>query len=186
MFDSWSEKSRDMDGYGGFYMTPSPSPSPEPQEPPLRQRLIGTWRLDSYISYPTPNSPVKRPTYPMTKNVTGLIMYTPDGYMSAHMLMPGQAPFSRGAADEAQWAEAGKRCFTYAGPYYITNEGKGREEVLRHTFQVCNLPGWVGDIQVRTWKFEEDGELLVLGSEEPTEIKASLDCQKSLCKLQKC
>ncbi|KAK4954114.1 hypothetical protein LTR66_004914, partial [Elasticomyces elasticus] len=36
---------------------------------------------------------------------------------------------------------------------------------------VCNLPGWIGDIQVRTHSFEEDGAVLVLGSEEPTDIK---------------
>lgn len=109
----------------------------------------------------------------MTKNVTGLILYTSDGYMSAQMLIPGQKSFKRGEGEEPQWAEAGKRCFNYAGPYYISNEGSGREEVLRHTFQVCNLPGWVGDIQIRTWKFEEDDQILVLGSEEPTEIKVS-------------
>lgn len=95
------------------------------------------------------------------------------------MLIPGQKSFKRGEGDEAQWAEAGKRCFSYAGPYYITNgesghdDGGGGREVLRHTFQYCNLPGWIGDIQVRTWRFEEGGQVLVLGSEEPTEIKVS-------------
>ena len=142
-----------------------------PPEIPLRQKLIGTWRLESYTAYPTPNSTIQRPTFPMTKNVTGFIMYTPDGYMSAQFLIPGQQSFRRGEGEEAQWAEAGKRFFAYSGPYYITNEGLGREEILRHTFQVCNLPGWISDIQVRTHRFEEDGTVLVLGSEEPTEIK---------------
>ena len=163
----------DMNGdlNGDFYTyAPSPSPPP-PLAQPLRERLIGAWRLESYVAFPTPSSLIKRPTYPMTKNVTGLILYTPDGYMSAQMLIPGQKSFKRGEGEEPQWAEAAKRCFSYAGPYYISNEGSGREEVLRHTFQVCNLPGWVGDIQVRTWEFEEDGQVLVLGSEEPTEIK---------------
>lgn len=140
-------------------------------EMPLRRKLIGAWKLESYIAYPTPASPIQRPTYPMTKNVTGFIMYTPDGYMSAQMLIPGQQSFKRGEGEEPQWAEAGKRFFGYAGPYYITDEGVGRTEILRHTFQVCNLPGWIGDIQVRTHRFEEDGQVLVLGSEEPTEIK---------------
>jgi hypothetical protein len=144
--------------------------TPPPPEP-LRQKLIGAWKLESYIAYPTPESAVQRPTHPMTPRVTGFIMYTPDGYMSAQMLIPGQQSFKRGEGEEPQWAEAGKRFFAYAGPYYITNEGPGREETLRHTFQVCNLPGWIGDIQIRTHKFEEDGQVLVLGSEEPTEIK---------------
>lgn len=93
--------------------------------------------------------------------------------MSAQFLIPGQQAFQRGTGDEAQWAEAGKRFFAYSGPYYISNDGLGREETLRHTFQVCNLPGWVGDIQIRTHRFEEDGQVLVLGSEEPSEIKVS-------------
>ncbi|KAF2718495.1 hypothetical protein K431DRAFT_287647 [Polychaeton citri CBS 116435] len=138
---------------------------------PLRQRIVGAWKLESYIAYPTAESAIQRPTYPMTKNVSGFIMYTPDGYMSAQMLIPGQQSFKRGEGEEAQWAEAGKRFFGYCGPYYISDEGSGREEVLRHTFQVCNLPGWIGDVQIRTHSLEEDGEVLVLGSEEPTEIK---------------
>jgi len=142
-----------------------------PPAVPLRQKLVGAWKLESYIAYPSPESPVQRPTFPMTKNVTGFIMYTPDGYMSAQMLIPGQQSFKRGEGEEPQWAEAGKRFFAYCGPYYITHEGVGREETLRHTFQVCNLPGWIGDIQIRTHRFEEDGQVLVLGSEEPTEIK---------------
>ncbi|KAI5363617.1 Putative Lipocalin-like domain-containing protein [Septoria linicola] len=153
---------------GLYAREPTPTPPPEKS---LRQKLIGAWKLESYVAYPTPNSSNQRPTYPMTKNVTGYIMYTPDGYMSAQMLIPGQQSFKRGEGEEPQWAEAGKRCFAYCGPYYITNEGHGREEILRHTFQCCSLPGWIGDIQVRTHRFEEDEKVLVLGSEEPTEVK---------------
>ena len=153
--------------------TLDPCRTPPPPEP-LRQRLVGAWKLESYIAYPTPGSRIQRPTYPMTKNVTGFIMYTPDGYMSAQMLIPGQQSFKRGEGEEPQWAEAGKRFFAYSGPYYISNEGSGREEILRHTFQVCNLPGWIGDIQIRTHRFEEDGQVLVTGSEEPTEIKVRI------------
>ncbi|KAF2857958.1 hypothetical protein K470DRAFT_222283 [Piedraia hortae CBS 480.64] len=160
----------------------------------LRSRLIGTWKLESYIAYPTPESTIQRPTYPMTRNVTGFILYTPDGYMAAQMLIPGQRPFKRAEAKptdakspagpgttadlEAQWAEACKRFFCYSGPYYITREGDG--ECLRHTFQVCSLPGWIGNIQVRTHRFEEDGQVLVLGSEGPTEIKG--DQRKTVLK----
>ena len=136
----------------------------------LRVRLTGAWKLESYVYLAVAPS-TTRPFYPMTRKVQGMILYTPDGYMSAQFLIPGQQTFKRGTGEEAQWAEAGKRFFAYSGPYYITNEGLGREEILRHTFQVCNLPGWIGDIQIRTCRFEENGEVLVLGSEEPTEIK---------------
>ena len=173
-----------VDLNGGMYTLEDCSTPPP--EMPLRQKIIGAWKLESYIAYPTPESPIKRPTYPMTKNVTGFIMYTPDGYMSAQMLIPGQQSFKRGEGEEPQWAEAGKRFFAYCGPYYISNEGMGREEVLRHTFQVCNLPGWIGDVQVRTHHFEEDGEVLVLGSEEPTEIKVGCSFPSRMYGIAKC
>ncbi|KAK5689476.1 hypothetical protein LTR97_012816 [Elasticomyces elasticus] len=162
-----------------LYTFEAPSLPPPPPPEPLRQKLVGAWKLESYVAYPTTDSPVQRPTYPMTRNVTGFIMYTPDGYMSAQMLIPGQQSFKRGEGEEPQWAEAGKRFFAYSGPYYINDEGKGREETLRHTFQVCNLPGWIGDIQIRTHKFEDDGQVLVLGSEEPTEIKTKAEGTQS-------
>ncbi|KAF2487228.1 Lipocalin-like domain-containing protein [Neohortaea acidophila] len=164
---NYDDLSTDLNG-GMYTLEQCVTPPPEI---PLRQKLIGTWKLESYIAYPTPTSVPQRPTYPMTKNVTGFIMYTPDGYMSAQMLIPGQQTFKRGEGDDAQWTEAAKRFFAYSGPFYITDEGPGREETLRHTFQICNLPGWVGDIQIRTHRFEENGEVLVLGSEELAEIK---------------
>lgn len=138
----------------------------------LQEQLQGTWRLESYIAHPAPESTVQRPTYPMTKNVTGLIMYTSDGYMSAQMLMPGQKGFDGSA--ESQWAEAGKRSFTYAGPYYISNDGSGGEEVLRHSFELCILPNRVGEVEVRSHRFEEDHRVLVLGGEETTVIKGDV------------
>lgn len=108
----------------------------------------------------------------MTKNVTGLIMYTCDGYMSAQMLMPGQKGFD--GSVESQWSEAGKRSFTYAGPYYITNDGPGKQEILRHSFEMCILPNRVGEIEVRSHRFEEDDKVLVLGGEETTVIKGDV------------
>jgi len=109
----------------------------------------------------------------MTKQVTGIILYTPQGYMSAQLRIPGQKKFTPGKAGDAEWAEAGRRYFAYSGPYYITEEPSGKL-TLKHGFQVCNLPGSVGDVEPRAWRFEEDGKLLVLGSDEPTEFQVSV------------
>ena len=35
-----------------------------PPELPLRQKLIGAWKLESYVAYPTLQSPIQRPTFP--------------------------------------------------------------------------------------------------------------------------
>jgi hypothetical protein len=46
----------------------------------LREQLIGAWKLASYVEKPVDGSPA---TYPLGETPRGLILYTPDGYMSA-------------------------------------------------------------------------------------------------------
>ena len=41
----------------------------------LRKRLIGAWKLVSYVEKPTDGS---APFYPMGEEPQGIIMYTPD------------------------------------------------------------------------------------------------------------
>jgi len=96
-------------------------------------------------------------------------MYTPDGYMSAQISIPGQQKFESGTASESDWAECGKRYFAYSGPFFVTEEdGKVK---LRHNMRIGNRPSMVGDVQLRAWRFEEVGKLLILSSEEAKEVK---------------
>ncbi len=155
----------------------------------LRPRLIGAWRLESYLAHPTtPTSPTSAPIHPMSERATGLLLYTPDGHMSAHLLNPGQAPFAAdhrspsassaatpdGAAPaQAQWAEAARRYTGYAGPFTITQE-EGKGEVLRHRMEVAFVPGMVGTTTVRLWRFEEGDQVLVLAPEGPVEVQGQM------------
>ena len=145
------------------------SPSYQPTSAAeLRSWLTGAWKLESYVYLAVPPSST-RPFYPMTRNVQGMILYTPDGYMSAQMQIPGQTRFTVGQAKEAEWAECARRYFGYSGPYHISEEmGK---ITLKHEFRISYRPDLANDVQVRGWRFEEDGKLLILGGEEPTEIK---------------
>ena len=52
----------------------------------LREQLIGAWKLVSYVEKPTDGS---EPFHPMGEAPKGIIMYTPDGYMSAQLEHPG-------------------------------------------------------------------------------------------------
>lgn len=96
-------------------------------QPSLRYRIQGAWELESYTATPTDTTgppATRRPFFPMTKHVTGIILYTnvrsppqrlnsfsalmsnsymQDGYMSAQMSIPGQSPFS--PDDQTGWAE---------------------------------------------------------------------------------
>jgi len=52
----------------------------------LREQLIGAWKLVSYEERPVDGSP---PFYPMGEKPMGIILYTPDGFMSvAHETGP--------------------------------------------------------------------------------------------------
>jgi hypothetical protein len=53
----------------------------------LREQLIGAWKLVSYVEKPTDGF---QPFYPMGTEPKGIIMYTPDGYMSAQLEHPGR------------------------------------------------------------------------------------------------
>lgn len=59
----------------------------------LREQLIGAWKLQSYVEIPVDDS---EPFYPLGKNATGIIMYTPDGYMSAQLMGEQRQHFGTG------------------------------------------------------------------------------------------
>jgi hypothetical protein len=48
----------------------------------LRDQLIGAWKLVSYEEKPVDGS---ASSFPMGEKPMGIIMYTPDGYMSAQL-----------------------------------------------------------------------------------------------------
>ncbi|KIW05538.1 uncharacterized protein PV09_03418 [Verruconis gallopava] len=137
----------------------------------LRASLVGGWKLESYVYVALPPS-TTGPFHPMTKKVQGILLYTPDGYMSAQMQIPGQPKFEVGKASEAQWAECARRYFGYSGPYHIREENG--TVTLRHEFRISYRPDLSGDVQIRSWRFEEGGNVLILGSEEPTMVRGEL------------
>ncbi len=49
----------------------------------LRERLVGAWRLVDVVEEPIDESPVRRPH---GERPIGLILYTPDGHMSAQIM----------------------------------------------------------------------------------------------------
>ncbi len=51
----------------------------------LRDRLIGAWTLVSYQEIPVDGSD---PFEPLGHEPQGIILYTPDGYMSAQLSRP--------------------------------------------------------------------------------------------------
>lgn len=142
----------------------------------LRSQIIGAWELMQYYAHKV-DDPSDR-FYPMGENAQGIIMYTPDGYMSAQLLTPGQATFAMNAdrqtGNEAEWAAVGRNYVGYTGHFFLdeTGDSQGRP-VLMHHMRTSSLPYLIGDTQRRMVSIteEKDGRYLNLGLEEPTEIR---------------
>ncbi len=116
-----------------------------------KDMLIGAWTLkDYYIEDEEGNR-----NYPLGKDCQGIIMYTPDGYMSAQMMTPNRKTFAidnmhKGTDDE--YAEAASGYHAYSGRFEF-NETKLE---LRHYMDVSLFPNYVGQSQIRTAQLKDD------------------------------
>ena len=107
--------------------------------PTTREQLLGTWRLVSYTTEGTDGSVV----FPMGEHTSGYIMYLPDGFMSANLMVPGRTPYTGGTADTATQAEraaAALGYFGYAGRYEVDEAARA----VRHHIDVALAPNLVG------------------------------------------
>ncbi|KAK5313674.1 hypothetical protein LTR70_007515 [Exophiala xenobiotica] len=135
----------------------------------LREQLVGAWDLIEYCAY-MPNDESDK-MYPMGPEAKGIIMYTPDGHMSAQLLTR-QKTFSRYSGTEDDWAQAGKNYVAYTGQFYLDEQGDKQGPVLMHHMRTSNLPELVGDTQRRLCKIqdESDGKYLYLSLGETRKV----------------
>jgi hypothetical protein len=112
----------------------------------LRANLIGAWTLQSYQSSNIDGSDV---TYPLGVDARGIIMYTPDGYMSAQLMR-----------HDNELAAAAGGYLIYAGPYTVVDDG-----LIAHHVELSLLPNWIGGIQYRKARLRDS--CLELSPREP-------------------
>lgn len=127
----------------------------------LRERLIGAWNLVSYQDRPVDGS---APSHPFTEHPQGMILYTPDGFMSAQLCAPDRKPLAsgdwfRGTPDEYR-AQA-TTYIAYTGPFHVDEE----RQTLTHSMFISLFPNWIGQTQARIVGI--DGPLLNLASAAP-------------------
>jgi hypothetical protein len=127
----------------------------------LREQLVGAWKLVSYVEKPIDGSAL---FYPMGEKPEGIIMYTPDGYMSAQIMHPGRPQFAsgdwfRGTAEEIKEEALGY--IAYCGPFHADEH----KQTLTHSMFVSLFPNWLGQTQPRVVKIE--GDMLHLSTAAP-------------------
>lgn len=135
----------------------------------LRDQLIGAWELVEYQAYLTTDH--TNTIHPMGKHATGIIMYTPDGYMSAQIQSPGVTSFER-PGSESNWAEIGRSYVAYTGRFWVDEKGDEKGPLLVHEMRYSIWPSLHGQRQRRLVQIreEEDGRYLYLGPEKPQEM----------------
>jgi Lipocalin-like domain len=129
----------------------------------LRDQLIGAWKLVSYEEKAVDGSPS---FHPMSEQPMGIIMYTPDGYMSAQLSKPDRKPFASGDWFKGTPEEYGREATTYiayTGKFHVDEEA----QKLTHSMFVSLFPNWIGQTQPRIVKIE--GDYLYLHTASPIE-----------------
>ena len=99
--------------------------------------------------------------YPMGEDAVGRIMYTSNGYMTAHMMQKdraviGSPDFNQMTPDER--STAFKECIAYQGTFDIDPVAKQ----VTHHVATATMPTMVGTDMVRDYVFSEGDQLLTL------------------------
>ncbi len=127
----------------------------------LREKLIGAWKLVSYQEIPVDGS---EPFEPLGHEPKGVIMYTPDGYMSAQLSKPDRPNFASGdwfAGTPEDYESEATSYIAYCGPFHVDESTQS----LTHSMFVSLFPNWSGQTQPRQVKIE--GDVLHLGTASP-------------------
>src|SRR5690606_23238146 len=127
----------------------------------LKNELVGTWKLLSYIEVPINGIDSK---FPMGKSPKGLLMQDPDGYMSMQISNSERSQFSsddRYQANQEELLSQVQGFIAFAGSYKIIEN----KAVIQYALTTSSYPNWEGKIQERRVDFE--GDILYLKSVEP-------------------
>lgn len=133
-------------------MTASP-----PIDLPVRQRLLGCWRLISYRM----RSASGEVSDPLGKDPLGQLGYDACGRMSAHLMRRDPAPFAGKNLFAAQAHEKSRAWSGYMG-YWGTFTIDEAAKTVNHFVEGAWFPNMVGTVQVRDYQF--DGDLLTLSA----------------------
>ncbi|MFE1996270.1 lipocalin-like domain-containing protein [Streptomyces parvulus] len=128
----------------------------------VRTKLLGAWQLVSYTAADADGEVV----HPLGRNPYGLILYTPEGYMSAQLGRSDRLSLSTPRLEEAtpdELAAAATGYVAYGGPFEVVDA-----HTVEHHVTTSLFPNWVGRTQVRDVQFA--GSFLRLGVSTPTRL----------------
>jgi len=138
-------------GLGATGVTPALARPGVASSRSLRETLIGAWRLVCSVETDVKTGAVDRP---LGDKPEGLILYTPDGYMSAQLSAADRPNFESGdmyKGKPEEYVAAGLSYLAYSGPYYVDEANR----IVEHEMFVSLFPNWKGQRQARIVKLDE-------------------------------
>lgn len=126
-------------------------------EKSFREQVVGAWTL---LEYTREDKNGER-YYPLGKDATGYLLYTPDGYMSAQLMAQGRPTYTLGdlhTGTEEEMAQAAHGYHAYSGRYEVDEEN----QTLYHHMEMSMIPNRIGQVQDR--KIEMDGDRISISS----------------------
>ena len=137
-------------------------------EKSLREQLVGAWTLTGCVER---DMETGVESHPLGERPVGLILYTPDGYMSAQLQRPERASFAEGDlmhGTPEEYTAAGSSYIAYSGRFFVDE----RKRSVSHEMAVSFFPNWVGQRQMRL--VELSGEHLQLSPDGPLRLNGVL------------
>jgi hypothetical protein len=122
--------------------------------------FIGAWTLLSY-ELRLPSGVAEKP---MGNRPLGRILYLENGQMSAQVMGSGSDPLANPDPEEATMEEASRAWQSYVG-YWGTYTVDTAAGVVIHSVEGAWFPNWVGQEQVRHYRFS--GDRLTLEADSP-------------------
>jgi hypothetical protein len=122
---------------------------------PIAPRLVGVWKLVSFATQQEGHEDI----FPFGLKPEGLLIYTPDGFVSAQLMKPGRPLFESSDWDEGtpeEYRASGSGYISYCGVYTVDEEN----ETVTHIPSVALLPNLILKEQRRSITF--DGDRLIL------------------------
>jgi hypothetical protein len=127
----------------------------------LRTRLIGVWKLLSWVETPVDGSADRLPLGP---HPSGIIIYHPAGYVSAQLMCANRPAFASGdwsAGTAADYQAEATSYFAYCGPFQADDDS----QTVIHSAEVSLFPNWTGQVLRRQVMIDKD--LLKLSTVDP-------------------
>lgn len=127
----------------------------------LKNELVGTWSLLSYIEVPIGG---EDSLFPMGKNPFGILMYSPDGFMSVQIASNDRLRYKSNdklMATHEEMVSSLQGYMAFAGKYKVDNNNA----VVSYIIKTSLYPNWKSQVQRRKIDFE--GDILYLKSTEP-------------------